>query len=427
MIERNRAVVSLMWYDVLILGLLVFFAIRGAVKGVVFQLASIAGIVLCFVFAGGISHTLGPYVHLDPPMNHWVVFGTAYLAFTFGCYLIARVLNDWLEKNKLKDFDRHLGAILGFVKGVALSLVLTFFVVTMSQSARAALKNSYSGRYAAILMDRLHPILPEKLHDAVAEYIHLLDSPDLDLKYSHEDEHNHQNVDSILGSPTSFPASTIPGDSSSGPAPAQSLWTQLQSFLNPDSQRVISDALQSADPQSRSQIEQNLHTLLNSSSAPDRATLQQQIVQVGAGQLQQFLDWRLKSLMGPVNSNSSETTPANSGATNNLVQQRDLLTRQIAELYSAIPNIQQSIEVDIAQRIAGVPDMVSVAVLQDWKADLTRTQPDPDPQTVSNSLIEERILRQLQFAGIRVEQLSPQLQQRLRALQAQRSSANNPL
>jgi hypothetical protein len=100
--------------------------------------------------------------------------------------------------------------------------------------------------------------------------------------------------------------------------------------------------------------------------------------------------------------------------------------RQVAELYSAIPNIRQSIELDIAQRIAGVPDMVSVAVLEDWKADLTRTQPDPDPQTVSNSLIEERILRQLQFAGIRVEQLSPQLQQRLRALQA-RSSAADPL
>jgi membrane protein required for colicin V production len=414
-----------MWYDILILGLLIFFAIRGAIKGVVFQLASIAGIVLCFVFAGGISHTLGPYVHLDPPMNHWVVFGTAYLGFTFGCYLVARVLNDWLEKNKLKDFDRHLGAILGFVKGVALSLVLTFFVVTMSQSARSALRNSYSGRYAAILMDRLHPILPDRLHDAVAEYIHLLDSPDLDLKYSHDD-HDHQNVDSVLGAPTSFPGTTIPGTAAPSSSPASSLWSQLQSSFSSDSQRVVSQALQSADPQSRSQIEKNLQTLLSSSSAQDRATLQEQIVQMGAGQLQQFLDWRLKSLMSPVNPVSSPPVTPVAGTSGNLAQQRDLLMRQVAELYSAIPNIRQSIELDIAQRIAGVPDMVSVAVLEDWKADLTRTQPDPDPQTVSNSLIEERILRQLQFAGIRVEQLSPQLQQRLRALQA-RSSAADPL
>ncbi|SFH52603.1 CvpA family protein [Planctomicrobium piriforme] len=445
--------ISLTWYDILTIALLLFFTVRGAMKGVLFQLASLAGIVLCFVFANAISQAAGPYVHLEPPLNNWVVLAGAYLVFTFICFLIARMLNEWIERNKLKDFDRHLGAVLGLVKGVALSLVLTFFVVTMSVSSREALKASYTGRYTAIIMDRLHPIMPEKLHNAVAEYIHLLDGDGQDL-HAHSNNPG-QPAESPFGLPSPFPPlnSPTPSPFNSNPTPTpapipnpQTLWGQLQGLFTSDSQRVVSDALQKSDPQTRTQIEQGLQSLMQSVPPQERAALQQQIVQVGSTQLKQYLDWKLSSLSAPV----QPTTPANpvsnpTPASNypsttpnpaspptvtppaNAAAQRSTLAREISGVYSSLPNIRQSIEMDIAQRTAGVPDAVVIAALDDWKADLQGRRPDPDPQTASEHPVEVRIIHQLQFAGLRVEQLGPDVQQRLRAAQAQGTTFGNPL
>ncbi|HWL07116.1 MAG TPA: CvpA family protein [Planctomicrobium sp.] len=409
---------SLTWFDIVVVGILIFFTMRGAVKGVIFQLASLAGIVLCFVFANGISEVAGPYVHLEPPLNNWVIFAVSYLGFTFICYMIARALHDWMEKAKLKDVDRHLGAVFGFLKGVVLSLVLTFVVVTMSVSARESLKNSYSGRYAAIIMDKLHPIMPKRLHDAVDEYIHLLDHDGLDL-----DAHQHGKtpiVDSPFGPPGTLPVFPVTNPTTNPPAPIPSngsgWWNQLQGFFNTDSQRVVNDALQRADPQTRSQIEQSLHGLMQSLSPQEQATLQQQITQVGANQLKQFLDSRLGALGQPLPNNTpGATTPGNV----NFAAQKLALASEIAAIYSPQQNVRQHIEQDIAYRTSGVPDAVVVAALNDWKADLQNRKPDPDPQTTAEFPVEIRLVRQLQISGIPLEQLSSQVQQRLRGGQAQ--------
>jgi uncharacterized membrane protein required for colicin V production len=73
-----------MWYDCLAVAILAYTTIRGAMKGVIWQIAAIAGIVLCFVFSESISAAAGPYVHLDPPLNNWVVMIGAYLVFSFA-------------------------------------------------------------------------------------------------------------------------------------------------------------------------------------------------------------------------------------------------------------------------------------------------------------------------------------------------------
>lgn len=442
--------ISLTWFDLVAVGILIFFTMRGAVKGVVFQLASLAGIVLCFVFANGISQAAGPYVHLEPPLNNWVIFAASYLGFTFICYLIARTMDDWLQKNKLKDFDRHLGAIFGLVKGIALVLVLTFFVVTMSASAREALKGSYTGKYAAVIMDKLHAVMPERLHSAVEEYIHLLDGDHLDLN-AHKHDHSHptqgQGSDSPFGLPSPFPS--IPQSSTPAPSPIPlgtnsgttgNFWTQLQGLLNNESQRVVNEALQSSDPQTRTQIEQGLQSLMKSVPEKDRAAIQQQISQVGATQLKQFLDWKLSTLTAPVQPAPIPTTPTSLPQSNpvsvpgvmpatNLTAKRVEQMRAIAAMYSPAAAVQQNIEIDITQRTAGIPDNVVVAALDDWIADLQRRVPDPDPQTTQDHPVEIRLARQLQAAGIRIDQLSIDVQQRLGGIQAPASSPSqaNPL
>jgi uncharacterized membrane protein required for colicin V production len=162
-----------MWYDLLVLAILGYFALRGAAKGLLNQLASIAAIVVCLVFAESFSAVFGPMIHLPPPLPNWVAMFGAYLVCSFIAFGLARVLDDWLERAKLDSFNQHLGFIFGLAKGGLLCLVMTFFLVTLSPAARNALSNSKSAYVAARIMDKVHPIMPEKLQEALAKYLHV--------------------------------------------------------------------------------------------------------------------------------------------------------------------------------------------------------------------------------------------------------------
>ena len=160
-----------MWYDLIVLGILLVAAYRGLQRGVIFQVAAIASVVLCFVFSEVVSAVVAPAIPLNPPVNYWVAMVVAFIGLSFLSFGTARVLDSAVEKARMKEFNRHLGAAFGLVKGVAFCLVLTFFLVTMSPKAREALAGSRSARYAAVIMHKIHPVMPEKLQIALEKYI----------------------------------------------------------------------------------------------------------------------------------------------------------------------------------------------------------------------------------------------------------------
>ena len=159
-----------MWYDLFIAAILVFAAFRGAQRGAIFQVAAIASVVLCFVFAEAISAAVGPAVPLKAPLNNWVVMVAAYLVFSFASFGFARVLERWVEKAGMREFNRHVGGALGLVKGAVLALVITFFAVTLSPKSRALLADSRSGHLAADVIRGIHPVMPENLQRALDNY-----------------------------------------------------------------------------------------------------------------------------------------------------------------------------------------------------------------------------------------------------------------
>ena len=166
-----------MWYDLIVLGILLVAAYRGLQRGVIFQVAAIASVVLCFVFAEAISAAVGPIVPLAPPLNNWIVMVGAYLVFSFASFGFARVLQRWIEAAGMIEFNKHVGGAFGFVKGVALALVITFFAVTLSPKSRALLDDSRSGHLAANIMWKLHPVMPVNLQRALEKYTNALETP----------------------------------------------------------------------------------------------------------------------------------------------------------------------------------------------------------------------------------------------------------
>lgn len=323
-----------MWYDLVILAVLVFATIRGAMKGIVWQLAVIAAIVLCFVFSGSLSLAIAPHLGIDPPLNRWVAMFGLYVVFAFVSFGIARWLKTWIEKLKFVELDRHLGAVFGLIKGATIALVLTFFVVTLGDRApglRDTVFHSWSGQAAAIIMDRLHPVMPNELHDVLEPYIHQLDRPDLDLRHSHGPRIGQNDSDSHGGH--------AHGDDGAHP-PA-------------------GDARPGAGP----------------------------VLEHGGF----FAD---SPLFGSWLSPSPRPGPADPATS---PDERARLLRAIGQISSDIPGTQQAIVADVEARLAALSDRVALAVLRDWHADLTSFDraSDPDPGTDLHTTLEVRIRRQV--------------------------------
>lgn len=411
-----------MWYDILVLGILVYFTVRGAARGMVWQLAGIAGIVVCFVFADAISAFAGPYVQLDPPLNNWVVLFGAYVVFTLISYVVAGQISEFLARVKLREFDRHLGAVFGFVKGVVLSLILTFLIVTMSEDARAALKQSRSGIAAAKIVKTVHPylpILPEQLVQALEKYIHLLDDEDLDSHYAAD--HDHEHTDSHSTSNVSLGNEVQLGDDSVLPSngTASDAFAQLGKLVGEQTRQVLQSAIQSESDQASQQtlVDRLVKDLQN--APPEQRQAIEQYFQLIAQRGSQTLLNELKTKLGVTSKpavSPSDPAPVLPTQPVSTTKQDELaaVRKQIVSAYTADPNKRKEFENQIDAFLGTLPVQVHLGVLQDWNADIW-SLPDPDRQTTGQSTLEQRILRQLQLAGIPITNLDPAMQQRLNA------------
>lgn len=175
-----------MWYDLLTLVILMYAMFRGAMKGIVWQLATIAALLMCFFFSGSLSAAVAPFIRVEPPLNQWIAMFILYMGFSFVSFGVARGAHEMIESMKIEALDRHLGAILGLVKGGMFSLFLTFFLVTLSHAARETIINSESGYVAAVVIDRLDPVIPGDLHALLEPYIRRLDAPEIEREHREE-------------------------------------------------------------------------------------------------------------------------------------------------------------------------------------------------------------------------------------------------
>jgi uncharacterized membrane protein required for colicin V production len=404
-----------MWYDVFVIAILIVGMVRGAVRGVVWQLAGIAGIVLCLVFAETISAVGSPYVALEPPLNQWVVMFVAYLFFSFLSFGFARLIDGALEKAELKEYNKHLGAIFGMVKGAALCLVITFFLVTLSESTRGFLRDSTSARYAAILMDRLHPVMPAKLRGALDTFIHELDdAADLDIQYTHQHDHDHgSHGDSEPHWDPLHPNTPAPAADSQWPGAGSSSGdaSTAQETLDGLMRRLPGLA---QDPWTQ----QSVRRIYESVPQPSREQFLKDVEAAGPGLLFAVLQrWQSSRSQSGSESGAGNSSPLE-GATQKVGYSEpsspsaDTLRIGIAQRLARTPSDQTAYEQYITAGMKGLPEQIVLGALQDWHADLGGGT-DPDPETTSAATLEQRIIRQLTLQRVSVFQLSQEVQDRL--------------
>jgi membrane protein required for colicin V production len=162
-------------YDFLMLAVLILCTVFGAWKGMAWQLAALASVLVSVGVAIHASPPLAPYFKIQQPWNRCVAMLVLYLATSLAIWVLFRFVAGIIDRVRLKEFDRQVGALFGAAKGVLWCLVITFFVVTLSESARQSVLRSRSGYYTAVLIRRARPVLPQDLRDLLGEYIDELD------------------------------------------------------------------------------------------------------------------------------------------------------------------------------------------------------------------------------------------------------------
>lgn len=164
-------------YDLIMLAVLVLAVIFGARKGLAWQVASLSSIFASYFVAYRFRGVVAPRIDMAPPWNTFVAMLLLYIATSILIWWAFRIVAGTLDRVKLRDFDRHAGAVLGFGRGLLWCLLITLFAVTLlGESARRAVIQSRSGHYIAQLLDRSDAIMPGELHQVLGPYLQTFES-----------------------------------------------------------------------------------------------------------------------------------------------------------------------------------------------------------------------------------------------------------
>jgi membrane protein required for colicin V production len=420
--------------DLLVVGVLLYCTIRGASRGLLSQLAWVVALLLCFKFAGTLSPALEPFIAVDPPLRQWLAMLAVYVGLCGAAFLAAGMASSWMEKTKILDFDRHLGGLLGLAKGVVICLTAMYFLITMSPSIRNIVGQTYSGYGAAVILSHSQVLLKLVPEHAVPMVQHVIDRFNQHLKLADDDLAGAKPAD-----PSSFPGlnpeagqpeSWLNGSadfrledmlSSSSQAPRDDSGTRMRTDEPGSGTRLaLNDILALLPERVRDSLPQaTLNAIQDAAPEEQRRLLSQLRQAVPSGMSQVLSDF----LRGSARSDSDTPDPAPASARPagspsaaagpaRLTAADAALLREISGIYSQ----RSDIELRAREYLAGVPPAVIQRVLADWHADALGLPRDPDSGTDVNSRLDERILRQLNRAGIPLQDLDATLRSRLTQL-----------
>jgi uncharacterized membrane protein required for colicin V production len=152
-------------YDAAMAVLVIAGMVWGAWRGITWQLASIASLVLGYMVAHPLSAQLAPQLQQfgGPVVARALSMLLIYAAVSGGVFLAAWIVRSTLRQLKFEAFDRHLGMIMGGIEGALLGMIATLFVVSLAPQTRATIFASPSGRIVGQVMNAVGPVLPDEV------------------------------------------------------------------------------------------------------------------------------------------------------------------------------------------------------------------------------------------------------------------------
>jgi membrane protein required for colicin V production len=159
-------------YDVIMLAVLVGATVFGAYKGFAWQVASISAIFASYFIAVRFREPVSEWIGASPPWNMFLAMLLIYIGSSLAIWIAFRFVSDLIDRVRLKEFDRQIGALFGFAKGVILCVIITLFAVTLSNDQRRqTIVHSRSGYYIAAFLTKAKAVIPEEARQVVAPYV----------------------------------------------------------------------------------------------------------------------------------------------------------------------------------------------------------------------------------------------------------------
>jgi membrane protein required for colicin V production len=148
------------WVDVAMIGVIVVSAIVGLLRGITFELLSLAGWFVAYFAGRWLEPFIAPHLPVGEPgsaLNHGASFVSAFLIVLIAWSLLARGVSALIGATPLRPLDRLLGAVFGLARGLVVLLALATVVAYTPLANSAAWRESAG---AALLGDVLHALLP---------------------------------------------------------------------------------------------------------------------------------------------------------------------------------------------------------------------------------------------------------------------------
>jgi len=163
--------VSIENYDIVMIGLLATAALLGYFKGLVWQIAWIAGICLSGYVALRFSGQVAPLTGQQAPWDRLLAMLALYVGTSLAVWVGFRVVSTAIDAVQLGAFDHQLGLVFGLAKGGLICIVVTFFAVTMVPGYRGQITGSQSGQLVAKLIGEADRYLPPDVHETINPFL----------------------------------------------------------------------------------------------------------------------------------------------------------------------------------------------------------------------------------------------------------------
>lgn len=146
--------------------LIVVSMLFGLMRGLVFEVISLAGWVAAFIAAQWLASDVAAWLPFGEPQATWrypLAFVLVFVGVAFGVGLIAALTRKLITVVGLRPVDRILGAAFGAARGAVALLVLAVVVHLLVLSDSAWWRDSLSAGVLDAALQGLKPALPEKL------------------------------------------------------------------------------------------------------------------------------------------------------------------------------------------------------------------------------------------------------------------------
>lgn len=157
---------GLSWVDWALLAVLALSVLVGALRGLVFELMSLAGWVVAYVVAVWFAPELAPHLPVGVPgsaLNHSAALAACFVGTLIVWGLLARLVRLLIAATPLTVPDRLLGAVFGALRGGVLLLALAT-VVTLTPAAQSATwRQSLGAQWLVVVIQGVRPLLPPSL------------------------------------------------------------------------------------------------------------------------------------------------------------------------------------------------------------------------------------------------------------------------